>query len=136
MGKLYPGHASGRKRHHRDLTHKPITSILEAFGWKMTDTSAVGPLVPGFPDAVGGQGGITDMFQFKTGDEPLSESEEKFHREWRGRPIVILRSTSEAEEWARRERHARREDSRVRAIMAGGIPIAGCVHRPAQEEKR
>ena len=121
MGRLHGPHASGTKRHHRDMTHKPITSILETFGWKMTDTSAVGPLVPGFPDAVGGQGGITDMFQFKTGNEPLSPAEDRFHREWRGRPIVILRSTTEAEAWARRERHERRRQSEKRALE--------CAHR-------
>ena len=108
MGKLSGLYSSSTKKHHRDLTHKPITEVLEAFGWQMTDTSAVGPLVPGFPDAVGGQGGITDMFQFKTGNEPLTTAEAEFHAEWRGRPIVILRSTSETESWARRERHERR----------------------------
>ena len=121
MGRLVGAHASSAKQHHRDTTHKPITRILELFGWKMHDTSAVGRLVPGFPDAVGGQGGITDMFQFKTGEEPLSDPEETFHRAWRGRPIVILRSEVEAESWARRERHERRRQSEARALAA-------CVH--------
>jgi hypothetical protein len=111
MGKLHGPHASGSKKHHRDLTHKPIAEILEAFGWKVIDTSAVGPEVPGFPDMVIGQGGITDMVQAKTGNEPFTPAEATFHAEWRGRPIVVLRSTEEAITWARTERHARRQQS-------------------------
>jgi len=85
MGKLYGNHTSGSKKHHRDLTHKPIAEVLQAFGWTVIDTSAVGPTVPGFPDMVIGQGGITDMVQAKTGNEPLTTAEAKFHRTWRGR---------------------------------------------------
>lgn len=124
MGKLYGNHTSATKKHHRDLTHHPITEVLEAFGWKMIDTSAVGPLVPGFPDAVGGHGGITDMFQFKTGNEPLTAAEEEFHRQWRGRHIVILRSTSEAQSWARSERHARRQQTAREAQQRVLAPAA------------
>lgn len=118
MGKLHGPHLSGSKRHHRDTTHKPIARVLEEFGWKVIDMSAVGALVPGYPDMTIGQGGITDHIQAKTGDEPLTEAEAKFHEAWRGRPIVILRSTSEAEAWARRERHERRRQNDAKALEA------------------
>jgi hypothetical protein len=125
MGKLYGPHASGSKKHHRDLTHNPIAEILEAFGWKVVDTSAVGPDVPGFPDMVIGQGGITDMVQAKTGDEPFTPAEAKFHAGWRGRPIVVLRSKEETIEWARRERHERRQQS----AHVTQKQLGPCVHR-------
>jgi hypothetical protein len=122
MGRMHGPHLSGTKKHHRDTTHRPIAAVLEAFGWTVVDMSAVGALVPGYPDMTIGQGGITDHVQAKTGNEPLSPAEEAFHRAWRGRPIVILRSTSEAESWARRERHERSRQSEAKALSA-------CVHR-------
>ena len=125
MGRLYGPHASATKRHHRDLTHNPIAEVLEAFGWTVVDTSAVGALVPGYPDMAIGQGGINDYVQAKSGNEPLTASEAKFHAAWRGRPIVVLRSKEHAETWARKERHKRRQDSAREAQMRALTPVAG-----------
>jgi hypothetical protein len=119
MGRLHGPHISGSKRHHRDATHKPIALALEACGWKVVDTSAVGAMVPGFPDMVIGQGGITDMVQAKSGaGASFTDGEVDFAKAWTGRPILNLESVEQAPAWAIQERHNRRNASAQRALAA------------------
>ena len=107
---------SGYRKHHRDATHAEIAEALEAFGWTVEDTSKLGG---DFPDMVIGQGGITDMVEAKSGAKAkLQPGQKTFAEKWRGRPVVVLRSRSEAEAWARRERHERRRLSEMHALMA------------------
>lgn len=109
MGRLHGAHSSSSKRHHRDTTHNPIAEVLQAFGWVVIDTSAVGPQVPGFPDMMIGLGGVTDLVQAKTGeDAPFTPAEIEFAKNWRGKPIVNLPSKAAAIEWATRARLERR----------------------------
>jgi hypothetical protein len=97
--------------------------VLEAFGWVVVDTSAIGPQVPGFPDMMIGLGGVTDLVQAKTGDKaPFTPAELEFAKNWRGRPIVNLTSKEAAIEWATRARHERRRQGETKAL-------APCVHR-------
>jgi len=118
MGRMRGPHTSGSKMHHRDSTHKPIAAALQACGWWVVDTSAVGAVVPGFPDMVIGQGGITDMVQAKSGeDADFTDAEIEFARTWRGRPILNFSSVKEATDWAVRERHDRRSASAVAQRM-------------------
>lgn len=124
MGRMHGPHTSGSKMHHRDATHKPIADALKACGWKVVDTSAVGPVVPGFPDMVIAQGGITDMVQAKSGAKAsFTDAEVEFARQWTGRPILNFESVEQATAWAIRERHDRRAASAQKALAA-------CKHRP------
>jgi hypothetical protein len=126
VGRLTGAHSSSTKRHHRDTTHHPIAEVLEAFGWKVIDTSAVGPLVPGFPDMTIGLGGITDLVQAKTGDKaPYTDAELEFAENWRGRPIVNLPSKQAAIEWATRERHERRRRADTPLLVAAAPRVDG-----------
>ena len=124
MGKLTGLHVSSTRKHHRDTTHKPITEVLQKFGWTVVDTSAVGALVPGFPDMVIGIGGTaTDMVQAKTGDKAdFTPAEIKFEKNWRGKPIIVLKSVEEAIVWATRTRHELRRAHEPKALPP-------CVHR-------
>ena len=109
MGRLRGPHASSSKRHHRDTTHNPIAEVLQAFGWVVIDTSAIGPQVPGFPDMMIGLGGVTDLIQAKTGARaPFTPAELDFAKNWRGRAIVNLASKGAAIEWATKARLERR----------------------------
>jgi Holliday junction resolvase len=101
MGRLSGIHASSTKRHHRDLTHKPIADVLEAFGFSVVDTSAIGPQVPGFPDMVAGLLGVTYLIQAKTGDDAsFTKGELSFDQKWRGAKVVVLPSVESAIIWA------------------------------------
>ena len=109
-------YASRYRKHHRDATHPEIAEALEAFGWTVVDSSKWGH---DFPDMVIGQGGITDMVEAKSGAKAKLEPGQKtFAEKWRGRPVVVLRNRSEAEAWARRERHERRRQSEAKALAA------------------
>ena len=77
------------------------------------------PKRKGTADMVIGQGGITDMVEAKSGAKAKLEPGQKtFAEKWRGRPVVVLRNRSEAEAWARRERHERRRQSEAKALAA------------------
>jgi hypothetical protein len=118
VGKLYAGHSSATKRHHRDKTHKPIEKVLLAFGFSVVDTSAVGPQVPGFPDMVAGMAGRNFLIQAKSGaDATFTTAEVEFAKGWRGE-VVDLPSEAAAIEWATRTRHELRRVSEAKALTA------------------
>ena len=124
MGRLTGNHTSFRKRHHRDLTHKPIAKVLETFGFSVVDTSAVGPQVPGFADMLAGLGGQNFMIQAKSGEDArFTPDEIAFAKAWRG-TVVVLASERAAIEWATRTRHELRRQSEAKALTA-----ARCIHR-------
>ena len=79
---------------HVDLLQKPITKALRQVGCSVSATHMVGK---GFVDLVAWSPftRATHMIEVKTGTEPLSRSEQKFHAKWAG-PIAIVRSIDEA----------------------------------------
>ena len=82
----------------------------------MRDTSKLGR---DFPDMVIGLGGVTDMVEAKSADGDLSDGQSEFAKNWRGAPIVVIKSRAEAIEWATRTRHERRRLAAPKQI--GGV---------------
>jgi hypothetical protein len=119
-------HGSYSRKHKRDATHADIAEVLQAFGWKVEDTSAVAKFIPGFPDMVIGLLGVTDMVEAKSGDAAtFTPAQIEFRKHWKGAPIVNLASKQAAIEWATRTRHERRRASA--ACAKGELPA--CIHR-------
>jgi len=116
-------HGSFHRRHKVDAIHYEALAFLRAVGFSVADTSK---LWNGYPDADVGACGVNDLLEFKTGNEPLTPAEEKFHREWRGRPPVILRSMPAVKEWGLRTLHERKrseQPSPSRALTPMVVPI-------------
>lgn len=82
--------------HRKDTSTGEIESAIKK-EWpevKIVDTSMVGN---GFPDAILGIKGRTIFGEWKTIRHPeLTEAEVKFHKEWKGCPIVRPRTAQEA----------------------------------------
>ena len=109
-------HSSGYRRRHLDSHHKESCAFLRSIGFSIDDTSARGG---GRQDVCAGACGVDFRLEFKTGDEPLRPAQEKFHREWRGRKIEILRSLEETKEWGLRTLHELRRMPALKQI--GGV---------------
>ena len=101
-------HTSFSPRHKLDAGHKDRCDFLRAIGFSVDDTSERGG---GRQDICVGAHGVDFRLEFKTGDEPLTSAQEKFHSDWRGRKIVILRSFEETKAWGLRTLHELRRAS-------------------------
>ena len=125
-------HASFSRRSRKDADHDDIMEVLSSFGWSMVDTHEVGLVVPGFPDAIGGLNGVTDLFEFKAGEKAkLEDSQVEFARTWRGSKIVRLDSKAHAIAWATYTRLDRRRQPVVKALpavvsVAPGVHVVEC----------
>jgi hypothetical protein len=95
-------HSSCYHRHNLDTHHTESCKFLKQIGFSVDDTSKRGG---GRQDVCVGAGGVDFRLEFKTGDAPHTEAQEKFHREWRGRKIETLRSLQEVKEWGLRTLH-------------------------------
>jgi hypothetical protein len=103
----------------RDGTHAEIRQELRDLGASVADTGDVGS---DFPDLVVGFAGSTFLVEAKSAKGELSEGQTEFARDWRGSPVVLLRSRVEAREWLIRTRHE----------LAGRTTqkqLGPCVHR-------
>lgn len=90
-------------------------AVVEAFrdcGLSVYDAAHAGK---DFPDLVVGWAGKTWLVELKTGKAPLTPGQVEFARQWRGSPVVVLRSVTEAMDWA----------------CAIRRPQPSCVHREA-----
>jgi hypothetical protein len=98
-------HTSFTRRHRRDATHSEVVEMLKAFGFSVIDLSTVGG---GVSDLLVGWWGVTDMIEVKsTAEATYTPAQIELRKRWRGSPIVRIESAKQAEEWARRTRHAR-----------------------------
>ena len=75
----------------RDANHAELTGYLQQCGWRVCDTSAVGPnAVPGFPDALAvAPDGLVLACEFKTKDGRLTPDEQAFRLSWPGHYAVL-----------------------------------------------
>jgi hypothetical protein len=74
----------------RDGNHAELTGYLQQCGWRVLDTSTVGPnAVPGFPDAMAVQGEIVVMCEFKMEHGQLTPDEQAFRLSWPGHYAVL-----------------------------------------------
>lgn len=115
-------HTSFSRRHKRDSYHSRAAKMFADYGFSVRDRHRAGG---GIPDLAVGLCNITDEIELKVGDEPLTEAQERYHANWRGRPILIMRSYEECERWARETAHERR---RASAAAVRG-ELSACVHR-------
>jgi len=72
---------------HHDENHAAIVAALTRLGPEPIDTSKVGS---GFPDLVWPFQGQTVLVEVKAWDGSLTPSQERFHREWRGGPLIVV----------------------------------------------
>lgn len=90
----------GLRRFHnkRDLSEAAIVETLRAAGCSVYPLDKPGDLLVGYL-------GVTHLLECKTGKGKLTETQEKFQREWRG-DYWIIRTVEEAIEvlnlWARK----------------------------------
>lgn len=76
----------------RDANHIELTKLYEQLGCTVVDTHGVGF---GFPDAVVGLVGVTELVEFKTEDGQPNTAQERFSRDWRGSRVRIVRSAAD-----------------------------------------
>ena len=121
-------HSTHARKHKRDAIHAAVVEVFERFGFSVIDTSAVGVIIPGYPDLQVGLSGVDNMIEIKSGEKaPYTPAQVAFHEGWRGAPIVCLTSVQAAVEWCTRTRHERRQVSERKALEA--IKDGRCVHR-------
>lgn len=76
----------------KDTTHKAIVDGLEAAGFSVADTSALGS---DFPDLVIGKFGFDAKVECKTPrgkktpTQRLSEGQKDFKEKWKGAPVIV-----------------------------------------------
>lgn len=76
-----------------DSNQAEITAALRAAGASVTPTHMVGR---GFVDLVAGFQGRTYLIECKSRNGALTADEWRFHSEWRGSAVVIVRSVADA----------------------------------------
>jgi Holliday junction resolvase len=81
----------------RDGIHSQIVAAFRKMGLSVYDAAHAGK---GFPDLVVGFSGSTYLVELKTGKALLSAGQVAFAEHWRGSPVVVLRSVTEAVDWA------------------------------------
>jgi Holliday junction resolvase len=94
----------------RDAIHGQVVDVFRRIGLSVYDAAHAGN---SFPDLVVGSGGVTYLVELKTGKAPLSAGQVAFAASWKGSPVVVLRSVTEAVDWAvgiRRHHERRRAD--------------------------
>lgn len=82
-----------RRVHNVDANHGDIVRALRTCGASVESLASVGG---GVPDLLVGFRATTDILEVKTEDGELEPSQEKWIRCWRGRPVVVVRSSVEA----------------------------------------
>ena len=91
-----------RRRVHRDANHGAVCRALEGVGCTVLDMAALGS---GAPDICVGRGGVTYLLEIKRPLGPRGGSHEhqtvkphqaEWHARWRGGPVCVVRSVSEA----------------------------------------
>jgi hypothetical protein len=81
-----------------DANHKAIVAALRASG---ASVEPVNGSRAGFPDLLVGIFGITELVEVKDGEKVpskrrLNPAQTEWHRQWRGRPVVVVESVDEA----------------------------------------
>ena len=89
----------------RDAIHNAIVGAFKDMGFSVADMAHAGH---SFPDLVVGWSGVTHLVEIKTGKHaPLTPGQVAFASTWRGSPVVVLRSVTEAVDWATKIRMRR-----------------------------
>jgi hypothetical protein len=81
----------------RDAIHSEVVGAFRGMGLSVYDASHAGR---SFPDLVVGHAGLNHLVELKTGKAPLTPGQVAFATAWRGGQVVVLRSVTEAIDWA------------------------------------
>lgn len=71
----------------KDGNHNALCDVYVELGCSVADTSALGE---GFPDAVVGAAGVSDLVEFKSATGTLEPSQETFIAKWRGSKVWVI----------------------------------------------
>jgi Holliday junction resolvase len=82
-----------RYRNKPDSNQRDIVDALERVGAKVYDASQAGS---GFPDLLVGYRSCLHLLEIKTGKSKLNKQQRKFHEEWQGFNIHVVRSPIQA----------------------------------------
>jgi len=82
----------------KDGNHAAVVSALRACG---ASVEPIESIKGGLPDLLVGAFGITELVEVKDGSKvpsasKLSDAQAKWHREWKGRKPVVVRSVDDA----------------------------------------
>ena len=72
-----------------DANAAELMQVYRDLGCSVHDTHAVGF---GFPDAVCGWVGVTELVEFKTADGDFTPPQRTFIRDWRGSKVRVVRT--------------------------------------------
>jgi Holliday junction resolvase len=78
---------------HQDSTHKPLVAALRAVGVTVVRISSQ---EAGCPDLLVGHRSRTYLLEVKGPNTPVDPKQEKWHRNWRGAPVHVVRTPEEA----------------------------------------
>lgn len=91
-----------------DENQAEIIAAYEALGCSVHDTHEVGF---GFPDLVVGMstqdGRITELVECKSLTGRMEKSQERFARDWRGSPVVVVRTADDVAAHVQRVRKSK-----------------------------
>lgn len=82
---------AGHDGNRRDANEPEVVSALEICGATVTRLS-----VPGGPDLLVGFRGRTWLVEVKSAKGKLNPAQAKWHADWRGDPVVVVRSADDA----------------------------------------
>lgn len=75
-----------------DSNHAALSLVYEELYCSVVPTTGIGH---GFPDAVVGIMGRTELVEFKTEDGELRPAQVTFHRDWRGSKVRTIRTRAD-----------------------------------------
>lgn len=87
----YVGHGRPIDRNARD-----IEKHLSDIGASVQRITALRSQDRGVPDLIVGWGGVNFLIEIKADDGGLKDSQEEWHRRWKGKPVAVVRSPVEA----------------------------------------
>lgn len=81
-----------------DANQTAVVRTLRALGCSVQSLAAVGA---GVPDLLVGRNGQTVLMEVKDGSRPpsdrqLTDAQKVWHRDWKGRPVVVVNNEHEA----------------------------------------
>ena len=80
-----------RRAARRDSTERDIVATLRKLGWSVEFLN-----LPDGPDLLLGRYGRTNLVEVKTRTGKLKVGQQRWHDEWRGSKVIVLRSVEEA----------------------------------------
>ena len=77
----------------QDKNHSSIVKDLKLLGYQVHEMKSVGS---GFPDILVARHGRMVLMEIKVEDGALNDKQKKWHNEWQGPEVPIIRTTEQA----------------------------------------